>query len=79
MCYPGMDRLNFEKPQFPIWILERPTYYYYYYYYFTLDFSSLLRFFRFLDHIQFTHMVGLLWTSDQPVAEASTYTGQHNI
>jgi hypothetical protein len=25
------------------------------------------------------HMVGLLWTSDQPVAEASTYTGQHNI
>jgi hypothetical protein len=23
--------------------------------------------------------VGLLWTSDQPVAEASTYTGQHNI
>jgi hypothetical protein len=25
------------------------------------------------------HMVGLLWTSDQPVAETSTYTGQHNI
>jgi hypothetical protein len=25
------------------------------------------------------HAVGLLWTSDQPVAEASTYTGQHNI
>jgi hypothetical protein len=24
-------------------------------------------------------MVGLPWTSDQPVAEASTYTGQHNI
>jgi hypothetical protein len=24
------------------------------------------------------HTVGLLWTSDQPVAEASTYTGQHN-
>jgi hypothetical protein len=23
------------------------------------------------------HTVGLLWTSDQPVAEASTYTGQH--
>jgi hypothetical protein len=22
--------------------------------------------------------VGLLWTSDQPVAKASTYTGQHN-
>jgi hypothetical protein len=35
--------------------------------------------FRFLDHIQLTHTVGLLWTSDQPVAEASTYTGQHNI
>jgi hypothetical protein len=26
----------------------------------------------FLDHIQFTYTVGLLWTSDQPVAEAST-------
>jgi hypothetical protein len=25
------------------------------------------------------HTVGLVWTSDQPVAEASTYTGQHNI
>jgi hypothetical protein len=25
------------------------------------------------------HTVGLLWTSDQPVAETSTYTGQHNI
>jgi hypothetical protein len=25
------------------------------------------------------HTVGLLWTSDQPVAEASTYTGQHDI
>jgi hypothetical protein len=24
-------------------------------------------------------MVGLLWTSDQPVAETSTYTAQHNI
>jgi hypothetical protein len=23
--------------------------------------------------------VGLPWSSDQPVAEASTYTGQHNI
>jgi hypothetical protein len=34
--------------------------------------------FRFLDHIQLTHTVGLLWTSDQPVAEASTYT-EHNI
>jgi hypothetical protein len=25
------------------------------------------------------HTVGLLWTSDQPVTETSTYTGQHNI
>jgi hypothetical protein len=25
------------------------------------------------------HMVGLLWTSDQSVAEASTYTGKQNI
>jgi hypothetical protein len=25
------------------------------------------------------HTVGLLWTRDQPVAEASTYTEQHNI
>jgi hypothetical protein len=33
----------------------------------------------FIDHIQFTHTVGLLWTSDQPVAEASTYTKQHNL
>jgi hypothetical protein len=23
------------------------------------------------------HTLGFLWTSDQPVAEASTYTGQH--
>jgi hypothetical protein len=30
-----------------------------------------------ITHIQ-RHTVGLLWTSDQPVAEASTYTGQHN-
>jgi hypothetical protein len=28
--------------------------------------------------IYFRHLVGLLWTSDQPVAKASTYTGQHN-
>jgi hypothetical protein len=34
----------------------------------------------FLDHThKIRHTVGLLWTSDQPVAEASTYTGQHNI
>jgi hypothetical protein len=26
----------------------------------------------------YRHTVRLLWTSDQPVAEASTYTGQHN-
>jgi hypothetical protein len=25
------------------------------------------------------HMVGLLWMSDQTVAEASTCTGRHNI
>jgi hypothetical protein len=25
------------------------------------------------------HTVGFLWTSDQPVSETSTYTGQHNI
>jgi hypothetical protein len=25
------------------------------------------------------HTVGFLWTSDQPLAENSTYTGQHNI
>jgi hypothetical protein len=29
--------------------------------------------------IVFRHTVGLLWTSDQPVAVASTYTGQHNL
>jgi hypothetical protein len=27
----------------------------------------------------FRHVIGLLWTSDQPVAKASTDTGQHNI
>jgi hypothetical protein len=25
------------------------------------------------------HTVRLLWTSDQPVADTSTYTGEHNI
>jgi hypothetical protein len=25
------------------------------------------------------HLIGLIWTSDQPVAKASTYTGKHNI
>jgi hypothetical protein len=25
-----------------------------------------------------TQLVGLIWTSDQPVAKASIYTGQHN-
>jgi hypothetical protein len=29
--------------------------------------------------VVFRHTVGLLWTSDQPVAEISTCTGQHNI
>jgi hypothetical protein len=27
----------------------------------------------------YKHTVGLLWTSDKPVSETSTYTGQHNI
>jgi hypothetical protein len=26
----------------------------------------------------YRHTLGLLWTSDQPVTETSTYTGQHN-
>jgi hypothetical protein len=29
--------------------------------------------------VVFRPAVGLLWTSDQPVSETSTYTGQHNI
>jgi hypothetical protein len=29
--------------------------------------------------IVFRHTVGLPWTSDQPVSETSTCTGQHNI
>jgi hypothetical protein len=33
----------------------------------------------FCDHTCIRHTVGLLWTSDQPVAETSTCTGQHNI
>jgi hypothetical protein len=37
--------------------------------------SSVL---RFLNHVQLD-TVGLLWTSDQPIAETFTYTGQHNI
>jgi hypothetical protein len=31
---------------------------------------------RFLTLVR--HLLGLLWTSDQPVANASTYTGQYN-
>jgi hypothetical protein len=41
---------------------------------------------EFLDHTHkhthihtYRHTVGLLWTSDQPVAEASTYTEKHDI
>jgi hypothetical protein len=35
---------------------------------------------RFHNHTHtYTHTVGLLWTRDQPVADASTYTGQHKI
>jgi hypothetical protein len=41
-------------------------------------FSLSLPFSVFLNHT-YRHTVGLLWTSDQPVAETSTYTGQHNI
>jgi hypothetical protein len=34
----------------------------------------------FCDHIYILrHTVGLLWTSDQPISEASTYTGQQYI
>jgi hypothetical protein len=34
----------------------------------------------FLDHTHtHIHTVRILWTGDQPVAETSTYTGQHNI
>jgi hypothetical protein len=40
---------------------------------FDLPFQGFL-----ITHIQ-RHTVGLHWMSDQPVAEASTYTGQHNI
>jgi hypothetical protein len=39
---------------------------------------ALASFSGFLNHT-YRHTVGLLWTSDQPVAETSTYTGQHNI
>jgi hypothetical protein len=34
---------------------------------------------RFLNHTELRHTVGPLWTSDQPVSEASTYTGQHEM
>jgi hypothetical protein len=34
---------------------------------------------RILNHTYIRHTVGLLWTSDQPVAETSTYTGYHNM
>jgi hypothetical protein len=54
----------------------------YYYLLFTGAYSPVRTFghpfLGFLDHT-YRHTVGLLWTSDQPVAEASTYTGQHNI
>jgi hypothetical protein len=43
-----------------------------------LDVEIFLDHSGFLDHIQLTHTVGFLWTSDQPVAKASTYT-EHNI
>jgi hypothetical protein len=31
------------------------------------------------SHIYLRHTVGLLWMSDQPVAETCTFTGQHNV
>jgi hypothetical protein len=40
-------------------------------------FSSTIQVFLITHTVR--HTVGLLWTSDQPVAEASTYAGQHNI
>jgi hypothetical protein len=40
--------------------------------------GPLASLFGFPDHT-YRHTVGLVWTSDQPVAETSTYTGQHNI
>jgi hypothetical protein len=39
--------------------------------------ASLFR--GFLITHTYRYTVGLLWTSDQPVAETSTYTGQHNM
>jgi hypothetical protein len=29
-------------------------------------------------NVSFRHAIGFDWTSDQPVAKASTYTAQHN-
>jgi hypothetical protein len=44
---------------------------------------GLRLFFFFFFLVSQSHTIrrtaGLFWTSDQPVAEASTYTGQHNI
>jgi hypothetical protein len=45
-------------------------------------FTVLLRTFCHLIHGRFLnifrHSIGLFWTSDQPDAKASTYTGQQN-
>jgi hypothetical protein len=52
-------------------------------YSFTCDYSPgwtfRLPFRGFLITHTIRHTVRLLWTSDQPVAETSTYTGKHNI
>jgi hypothetical protein len=42
---------------------------------FSLALASYLRFLNLTHTLR--HTVELLWTSDQPVEEASTYTGQH--
>jgi hypothetical protein len=42
-----------------------------------LRFSSTIQVFVFTYNL--THAVGLLWTTDRPVEEASTYTGQYKI
>jgi hypothetical protein len=34
---------------------------------------------KFSNFFYFKHAVGLLWTTDEPVAKASTDTGQHNV
>jgi hypothetical protein len=51
--------------------------------FFLRHYSQYLGFVLLFIEVSYSHTIrhtgGLLWTSDQPVAEASTYTGQHNI